>query len=67
MAEKPSGNEKPISLAPLDFERALKGLLQAGPHVEDEDDAPEAIKRNHETRRKRRTHEKGASEEAPSE
>lgn len=29
--------DKRVRLAPLDFEKALKGLLQAGPHPQDDD------------------------------
>jgi hypothetical protein len=29
--EKKTTNEKPVSLAPLDFQEALKGLLQVKP------------------------------------
>lgn len=29
-------DNKRVSLAPLDFEEALKGLLQAGPHPQDD-------------------------------
>lgn len=35
--------DKRVSLAPLDFEQALKGLLQAGPHPqEDESELPKS-------------------------
>lgn len=29
----------PVSLYPLDFEEALRGILEAGPHVEPDDKA----------------------------
>ena len=32
-------DDKRISLAPLDFEQALGGILAAGPHVEDDEAA----------------------------
>src|SRR4051794_20400007 len=41
MAEnEPHPSDKFISLAPLDFEQAMKGLLQAGPHPKDDEPAP---------------------------
>lgn len=30
--------QDPVSLYPLDFEEALRGILEAGPHVEPEDE-----------------------------
>lgn len=52
--DRPLKSDKRISLAPLDFEQALKGLLQAGPHpkddetemVEDKEKAPSKRRRN---------------------
>jgi hypothetical protein len=34
--EKKTTNEKPVSLAPLDFQEALKGLLQIKPEPKPE-------------------------------
>lgn len=46
--DRPLKSDKRVSLAPLDFEQALKGLMAAGPHppgdepesVEDKEKAP---------------------------
>src|SRR5436190_1174712 len=40
MAEKQRPNDKRISLVPLDFEQAMKGLLAAGPHPKDDEPEP---------------------------
>lgn len=34
--DRPLKSDKRVSLAPLDFERALGGILRAGPHPKDE-------------------------------
>lgn len=38
--DRPLRSEKKVSLAPLSFEGALKGLLQAGPHPQDDETEP---------------------------
>lgn len=64
-APRDSENRR-ISLAPLDFERALGGILQAGPHTED--DTPKAEEPRPDLRRKQRFKEgptKGQDAETP--
>lgn len=36
----------PVSLYPLDFEEALRGILEAGPHVEPDKKEPEPQKKS---------------------
>lgn len=53
MSRKPDSDKKskqpqqrePISLAPLDFEEALAGLLQTGPHPKEQDVAKEGTEK----------------------
>lgn len=45
MAKDDKPDDKRISLAPLDFEEALEGLLQAGPHPKDDEPEPEQGKK----------------------
>jgi len=61
MPDKKNPVDKRISLAPLDFEKALGGILKAGPHVEDDDTASDYVKEHHEANHKRRR--KGKLEE----
>lgn len=35
--DRPLKNDKRVSLAPLDFEQALGGILRAGPHPKDDE------------------------------
>jgi hypothetical protein len=60
--DRPLKPDKRVSLAPLDFEQALKGLLQAGPHVEPEDGAPESAEDKEKAPRKGR---RQARDDAP--
>lgn len=46
MTDKKNAADKRVSLAPLDFEKALGGILQAGPHAEDKDDASQSDKQH---------------------
>ena len=39
-SDRPLKNDKRVSLAPLDFEQALGGILQAGPHPKDDEPEP---------------------------
>lgn len=38
--DRPLRSDKRVSLAPLDFEQALGGLLRAGPHPKDDEPQP---------------------------
>lgn len=41
--EKPKRHEKPVTLAPLDFETALRGLLETDPESKPADDVPDEL------------------------
>lgn len=50
--DRPLKSDKRVSLAPLDFEQALGGLLRAGPHPKD--DEPEQVEDTEKAPPKRR-------------
>lgn len=59
-------NDKRISLAPLDFEQALGGILAAGPHPKDSDgdDVPESVEHHHEVHHKRKPSRKAGPKQS---
>ena len=55
--DRPRRNDKRVSLAPLDFEQALGGILRAGPHPKD--DGPQSAEGKENAPPKRRRKSKG--------
>jgi hypothetical protein len=52
--DRPLKSDKRVSLAPLDFERALGGLLAAGPHPKDDKPEPTEGKEKAPPKRRRK-------------
>lgn len=53
--DRPLKSDKRISLAPLDFERALGGILAAGPHPKDDEPEPAEGKEKAPPKRRRKS------------
>ena len=56
-----SNDDKRISLAPLDFEDAMRAILQTGPHPKDDEPAPAEGKE----KAPRKGHRKRKADRAP--